>query len=58
MDVEKRAKMYREAQEMVNEEALIVTLYEQKDLFGVSKRVQWAPRGDEMIYAREIKVVK
>lgn len=58
MDVKKREELYHKAQEMVNEEALIVTLYEQKDLFGVSNRVDWEPRGDEMIYVRDIKLKK
>ena len=58
MDEEKRKNLYWKAQEMVNEEALICTLYEQKDLFGVSNKIVWEPRPDEMIYAREIKLAK
>jgi len=58
MDVEKRKMLYWKAQEMVNEEALICTLYEQKDLFGISNRIVWAPRHDEMIYARDITLAK
>ncbi|MBW2094515.1 MAG: ABC transporter substrate-binding protein [Deltaproteobacteria bacterium] len=58
MDVKKREQLYFKAQDMVNEEALIVTLYEQKDLFGVSKKLEWSPRGDEMIYMRDAKLVK
>jgi peptide/nickel transport system substrate-binding protein len=58
MDVNKRKALYFKAQEMVNEEALIVTLYEQKDLFGVSGKLSWQPRGDEMIYVKDIKLKK
>ena len=58
MDVAKRKKLYDKAQEMVNEEALIVTLYEQKDLFGVNGKLSWQPRGDEMIYVKDIKLKK
>lgn len=58
MDVAKRKDLYNKAQEMVNDEALIITLYEQKDLFGVSGKLAWQPRGDEMIYVKDIKLKK
>ena len=58
MNPAKRKELYFQAQKMVNDEALIVTLYEQKDLFGVNKKLVWNPRGDEMIYVKDIKLKK
>lgn len=58
MDLAKREEIYHKAQRIVYDRAYLAVLYEQKDLFGISKRIEWTPRPDEMIYARDIKLVK
>jgi peptide/nickel transport system substrate-binding protein len=58
MDRAKREKLYHKANRYVYDQAYLAVLYEQKDLFGVSKRVDFTPRGDEMIFMWEAKVIK
>lgn len=49
MNSEKRAALYKEANRILHEQAGWLFLYNQADLYGVSKNVKWTPRSDEAI---------
>lgn len=55
MDPAKRAELYSTAQKILKEEAPMIFLYQLKDLYGVSKRIDWNPRPDEFIRFNEVK---
>lgn len=55
MNEEKRKDLYRQGQEILKEEAPMIFLYQLKDLYGVSKNVNWEPRPDESIRFYEMK---
>jgi peptide/nickel transport system substrate-binding protein len=56
MNSEKRAALYREANRILHEQAGWLFLYNQADVYGVSKNVKWAPRPDEVISGFEASV--
>jgi peptide/nickel transport system substrate-binding protein len=58
IDVTKREKLYHKINAYVHEQAYLAVLYEQRDLVGVSNRIEFTPRGDEMIFMRTVKLVK
>jgi peptide/nickel transport system substrate-binding protein len=58
MNVEQRQKIYSQAIRHIHDQAFVAVLYEQKDLVGVSKRIDFTPRGDEMIFLKDVKVLK
>jgi hypothetical protein len=35
-----------------------IFLYDQEDLYGLSKRIQWQPRADEFVWIYDVKVQK
>jgi peptide/nickel transport system substrate-binding protein len=51
MDEKKRREQYHRINKLWVEEAPAVPLYQQVDLYGVSKRVNWKARSDEVIQA-------
>jgi peptide/nickel transport system substrate-binding protein len=50
VDREARLAAYREATARIHEQALVVPLYKQLDVYGVSDRIDWQPRTDEFIW--------
>jgi peptide/nickel transport system substrate-binding protein len=58
MDVAKREAIYHKINGYLHDKAYLAVLYEQRDLMGVSNRVDFIPRGDEMIFMRTVKVMK
>jgi peptide/nickel transport system substrate-binding protein len=58
MDSTKREKLYHEIQKIAYDRSYLCPLYQVKNLFGISNRIDWTPRADEMIYMREAKIVK
>ena len=55
MDPAKRAELYGKAQKILKEEAPMIFLYQLKDLYGASSRIDWNPRPDESIRFYEVK---
>jgi peptide/nickel transport system substrate-binding protein len=51
MDEKKRLEQYHRVNKLWVEEAPAVPLYQQVDLYGVNKRVNWKARSDEVIQA-------
>src|SRR5256885_13063392 len=51
MDRSKRLEQYHRGNKLLIEETPAVPLYQQVDLYGVSKRVNWKARSDEVIQA-------
>ena len=51
MDEKKRLEQYHHINKLWVEEMPAVPLYQQVDLYGVNKRVNWKARSDEVIYA-------
>jgi len=49
MSQEKRQKLYSEACKIFHEEVPWAFVYQQVDIYGVSERVDWKPRGDEKL---------
>lgn len=54
IDREKRLALYSKAQKIVLEDPPFIFLYQLRDLYGVSNRLKWTPRSDEMIWAYEM----
>jgi len=50
VDPAKRLELYKKAQRILYDEAANLFLYQIVDIYGVSKRVEWQPRSDEMIW--------
>jgi peptide/nickel transport system substrate-binding protein len=57
MDQEQRRTLYHDALEIVNEEAPWIFMHQQLDSYGVSDRVDWQPRADELIWLFETDLV-
>jgi len=55
MDQEERARIYKELQALVKEEAPGIFLYTNEDLYGVSKEIEFTPRSDERIMVYHIQ---
>jgi peptide/nickel transport system substrate-binding protein len=49
MDDQAREELYHQVIEIIHEQAAFVPLYQQVDLYGVSQRVSFTPRADEII---------
>ena len=49
MSQDKRRKIYSEACKVFQEEVPWAFVYQQVDIYGVSERVEWKPRGDEKL---------
>ena len=58
MDDKKRQDLIYKAQELANEEAPIIWMYFQPDLYGVNKRLDWKPRVDEYVLLHKAKINK
>jgi peptide/nickel transport system substrate-binding protein len=51
LDPSKRMEIYKEVSESLREDAVIVFLYQQADIYGVSEKFKWwKPRADENIW--------
>lgn len=50
MDPEKRKQLYADALKIFDEERPWIYQWRQKDVYGVSKRINWKARSDERIY--------
>lgn len=49
LDDDARVAIYHQILEQVNQDVGFVNLYQQNSLYGLSTRVEWQPRGDELI---------
>jgi len=58
MDGNKRQELYSKAVRLAVDDAAWVPLYQQKDLYGVNKRIEWKARSDERLNAIEMKIVR
>jgi peptide/nickel transport system substrate-binding protein len=57
-DEEKRKATLAEIQQLVRADAPWIFLFDLMDLFGMTDRVEWQPRADEMVWAYDIKVTE
>ncbi len=55
-DVGKRKAILAEIQEKIRDDAPWIFLFDLKDLYGMTARIKWDPRADEMVWAYDIKV--
>jgi peptide/nickel transport system substrate-binding protein len=55
-DPETRRRILAEIQTKLTEEAVWIFLFDLVDLYGMTRRVEWTPRPDEMIWAYDIKL--
>ena len=55
-DPEKRKALYWKAQEIVYEDAPIITAYQQAHIFGISNRLDWTPWIDNMLFLYDAKL--
>jgi peptide/nickel transport system substrate-binding protein len=55
-DPEKRKALYWKAQEIVFEDAPIITAYQQAHIFGISNRLDWTPWIDNMLFLYDAKL--
>jgi peptide/nickel transport system substrate-binding protein len=49
IDQNKRREMYKQALQRIQDQAYHIANWRQKDVYGVSKRLDWMPRSDERI---------
>jgi len=54
MDVDEREEQYQRAQEIVAEDRPYIYLYAEKANYGVSEYIDFTPRADEMLFAKDI----
>jgi peptide/nickel transport system substrate-binding protein len=54
MNVDKRKQLYSQLLKLIREDAPWIFGYQQMDIYGVSNRLKWTPRGDESIRLTEI----
>jgi len=54
MDDKKRLELYHRINKLWIEDAAAVPLYQQIDLYGASKKLNWKARSDELIKAYEM----
>jgi peptide/nickel transport system substrate-binding protein len=50
MDRDERTRTFSEIEKFVHDQAAWIFLWEQKDIYGVSKTLKWEPAPNEMIY--------
>lgn len=55
-DPERRKEILAEIQQSVRDDAAWVFLFDNMDIYGMTARVEWTPRPDEMVWAYEISV--
>ncbi|QOR34053.1 ABC transporter substrate-binding protein [Clostridium sp. 'deep sea'] len=55
MEEVRRAEIYYDIIQQVHNDSAFINLYQQKDLYGVSDRVKFSPRSDELIDVKSIK---
>ena len=54
VDDKKRRALYAQAQRLIWADSPAIFGMQVEDMYGVSNRVNWKPRADEMIWAREM----
>lgn len=55
-DEDARKAILAEIQQKVRDDAPWIFLFDLVDMFGMTERIEWTPRADEMVWAYEIKV--
>ncbi|MCW5849484.1 MAG: hypothetical protein KIT87_05350 [Anaerolineae bacterium] len=58
MNPEDRKKQYIRIQELFNEDPVMVPLYQQYDMFGISKKLQWKPPLDGFLWFGNAKLTQ
>jgi len=56
MDEKQRLALYQKINKLWIDDAAAVPLYQQMDLYGASKRLNWKARSDEAIKAYEMSI--
>jgi peptide/nickel transport system substrate-binding protein len=54
LDEEKRQSLNDKLQQFFYDEAPVLFMYVLVDIYGMDKKVNWAPRSDEMVWYREM----
>jgi peptide/nickel transport system substrate-binding protein len=55
-DTAKRLELYQQASRIAHEQAILVWLNTLPVIYGVSERLEWTPRADAQIFAREMDI--
>jgi peptide/nickel transport system substrate-binding protein len=55
-DLDRRKAILAEIQQKVRDDAPWIFLFDNMDVYGMSARIDWTPRPDEMVWAYEIAV--
>jgi peptide/nickel transport system substrate-binding protein len=58
LDVAKRAKLYTEAQKILQDDSPSLFTYAIQDIYAINNRIEWTPRTDEMIWHKEMSLVQ
>jgi peptide/nickel transport system substrate-binding protein len=56
MNSDRRARLYRDIQPIVFDEAPIIFMYTQRGVYGLNKRLNWRPRADETLWVAKATV--
>ena len=54
LDAAKRGKLYTEAQKILQDDCPNLYAYAIQDIYAISKKIDWTPRTDEMIWYKEM----
>jgi peptide/nickel transport system substrate-binding protein len=54
ISADERKALYSQAMAIITEDAPFLLLYQQEDLYGVNKNLNWTPRPDEMIFVYDM----
>jgi peptide/nickel transport system substrate-binding protein len=58
VDPKQRTEILYQLQTIAHDDPPIIYLYKQTDYYGVSKRVEWTPRRDELIILEDAAVTR
>lgn len=57
-DLEKRAEIYSEIQKYMRDDAFSIWMWQWADIYGVSNRIEWTPRFDQVIKVMEVNLAE
>jgi ABC-type transport system substrate-binding protein len=57
-DVARRRAAFRRIQEILKEESPFIALYQQSEIYGVSRRIDWAARPGGHVFLWDTGIVK
>ncbi len=57
-DAASRAKLYTQAQKILQDDSPNLFTYAIQDIYAINNRIEWTPRTDEMIWHKEMSLAQ